>query len=77
LVIHESNGLLVDQPSADAVAEAMARVIRDPPLRQRLIANGYATARGCTLETQAARMMETVSSGLHVALRQPAARSIG
>ena len=77
LVIHESNGLLVDQPSADAMAEAMARVIRDPALRQRLIANGYATARGCTLETQAARMMETVSSGLHVALRQPAARSIG
>lgn len=77
LVIHESNGLLVDQPSADAVAEAMARVIRDPALRQRLIANGYATARGCTLETQAARMMETVSNSLHVALRQPAARSIG
>jgi glycosyltransferase involved in cell wall biosynthesis len=77
LVIHESNGLLVDQPSADAVAEAMARVVRDPALRQHLIANGYATARGCTLETQAARMMETVSSGLHVALRQPAARSIG
>ena len=76
LVIHESNGLLVDRPSADAVAGAMVRVVRDPALRQRLIANGYATARGCTLETQAARMMETVSSGLHVELRQPAARPI-
>jgi glycosyltransferase involved in cell wall biosynthesis len=77
LVIHESNGLLVDQPSADAVAGAVARVVRDPALRQRLIANGYATARGCTLETQAARMMKTVSSDLHVELRQPAARSVG
>jgi glycosyltransferase involved in cell wall biosynthesis len=77
LVIHESNGLLVDEPSADAVAGAMARVIRDPDLRRRLIANGYATARAHTLETQAARMMETVSSDLQVTLRQPEARSIG
>ena len=77
LVIHESNGLLVDEPSTDAVAGAMARVIRDADLRRRLIANGYATARGFTLETQAARMMERVSSGLHVALRQPAARAVG
>src|SRR5262245_48089927 len=77
LVIHESNGLLVDEPSAGAVAGAMARLIRDADLRRRLIANGYATARGFTLETQAARMMEKVSSGLRVALRQPAARAVG
>jgi hypothetical protein len=50
----------------------MARVIRDPLLRRGLIANGYATARNFTLEAQAARMMEKVSSGLHVALRHPA-----
>jgi len=77
LVIHESNGLLVDEPSADTITGAMARVIRDPALRRRLIANGYATARSCTLEAQAARMMEAVSSGLHIALRQPGARAVG
>jgi glycosyltransferase involved in cell wall biosynthesis len=77
LVIDESNGLLVDQSAPDALAAAMARVIGDATLRQRLIANGYATARSYTLETQAARMMETVSSGLHVALRQPVGLPIG
>jgi len=77
LVTHESNGLLVDRPSAQAVAGAMARVINDARLRQRLIASGYATARTCTLETQAAGMMETVSSGLHVALRQPLGLPVG
>jgi hypothetical protein len=77
LVTHESNGLLVDRPSAEAVADAMARVINDPRLRQRLIASGYATARTCTLETQAAGMMATVSSGLHVALRQPLGLPVG
>jgi glycosyltransferase involved in cell wall biosynthesis len=77
LVTHEVNGLLVDQPRADAVAGAMARVIGDARLRQGLIANGYATARTHTLEAQAARMMETVSSGLHVALREPVVLPVG
>jgi glycosyltransferase involved in cell wall biosynthesis len=72
LVTHEANGLLVDRPDAASVAGAMARVIRDQPLRQGLIAQGYATARTFTLEAQAARMMADVSSGLHVALRHPA-----
>ena len=72
LVKHETNGLLVDEPTADAVAAATLRVIRDAPLRRALIANGYATARACTLEAQAARMMADVSSSLHVALRHPA-----
>lgn len=71
LVTHESNGLLVDRPTADAVAHAMVRVINDSQLRRGLIAGGYVTARTHTLETQAARMMESVSSGLHLALRQP------
>ena len=72
LVTHEANGLLVDRPTAEAVASEVARITRDPSLRRRLIAQGYATARNFTLEAQAARMMEKVSSGLHVALRHPA-----
>jgi len=77
LVTHGVNGLLVDRPAADAVAQAMARVVKDSHLRQGLIAGGYATARTHTLETQAARMMESVSSGLHLALRQPVDLPVG
>jgi glycosyltransferase involved in cell wall biosynthesis len=72
LVKHERNGLLVDQPDAEALAGAMMRIVGDAALRQRLIAHGYATARTFTLEAQAARMMEVVSDSLHVALRHPA-----
>jgi len=77
LVTHEVNGLLVDQPAADAVAGAMARLIGNAGLRQGLIANGYATARTHTLETQAARMMEIVSSSLQVTLRHPVVLPVG
>ena len=73
LVTHDVNGLLVDEPTGPAVAEALARVITDAPLRRRLIARGQETARGLTLEAQAARMMDAVSRRLHVTLRQPAA----
>jgi glycosyltransferase involved in cell wall biosynthesis len=82
LVTHEANGLLVetaavtgsdrDGVSPDAIAGAIARIVGDGNLRRTLIANGYATARGYTLEAQAARIAATVSSQLHVALRQPA-----
>jgi glycosyltransferase involved in cell wall biosynthesis len=72
LVTHDANGLLVDQPTPDAVAGAMTRIVADAPLRRRLIASGYATARQHTLEAQAARMMATVANELHVELRQPA-----
>ncbi len=72
LITHEVNGLLVDAPTADAVADALAQLLTDAALRQRLIANGYETARGFTLEAQAARMLAQVSSRLHVTLREPA-----
>lgn len=76
LVTHEMNGLLVDEPTADAVVDAIvdaiARIIGDAPLRRRLIANGYETARGFTLEAQAARMLSEVSARLRVTLKQPA-----
>jgi glycosyltransferase involved in cell wall biosynthesis len=71
LVTHEVNGLLVDDPTPAAIAAALARLLSDAGLRQRLIANGYETARENTLEAQAARMMGEVSNRLHVRLRQP------
>ena len=72
LVTQEMNGWLVDQPTADAVADAIARIIGDAPLRRRLIANGYETARRFTLDAQAARMLSEVSARLRVTLKQPA-----
>ena len=72
LIKHEVNGLLVDAPTATAVADAIARVVYDASLRRRLIANGYETARGFTLEAQAARILSEVSARLPVTLKQPA-----
>jgi glycosyltransferase involved in cell wall biosynthesis len=73
LVTHEVNGLLLDRPEAAEVAGAVARIVRDDRFRRGLIASGYETARKFTLEAQAARMMETVSSRLRVELRHPVA----
>ena len=73
LIAHESNGLLVDDPSAGSVAEAVWRVVADSGLRRLMVANGYRTARSLTLQTQAARMMEIVSREMGLTLRQPAA----
>ena len=72
LIVHETNGLLVDNPSAATVADALWRLVEDGALRRRLIASGYDTARSLTLQHQAARMMAIVSSELGVTLRQPA-----
>jgi glycosyltransferase involved in cell wall biosynthesis len=77
LVTHDVNGVLIDEPTPDAVAAALSRIIRDGDLRRTLIGNGYITARAQTLEAQAARMAGSVSSRLHVALRQPAALPVG
>jgi glycosyltransferase involved in cell wall biosynthesis len=69
LITHEVNGLLMDENGAGPVAEAIARVVTDAALRQRLIANGYETARGRTLEAQAGKMMAAVSQQLGLAVR--------
>jgi glycosyltransferase involved in cell wall biosynthesis len=73
LVSHDVNGILVDEATATSIAGAIERLLRDAGLRRRLIANGYETARGLTLEAQAMRMMGEVSARLGVTLRQPAA----
>jgi glycosyltransferase involved in cell wall biosynthesis len=73
LITHEVNGVLLDRSRAEDVAGAVARIVRDGPFRRGVIAQGYETARKFTLEGQAARMMETVSGRLQVALRRPVA----
>ena len=72
LVTDAVNGLLIDEPAAPALADAVARIISDPPLRRRLIAKGYESARAHTLEAQAAGMMQSVSTRLGITLRRPA-----
>jgi glycosyltransferase involved in cell wall biosynthesis len=72
LITHGVNGLLVDAPTARAVADAVMLIVQDGRLRRRLIAGGYATARANTLQAQAARMMQDVSVRLGVTLRAPA-----
>jgi len=73
LVGDGDNGLLIEPGSADAVARAVAKVIGNGPLRRRLIAGGYETARAYTLEGQAAAMMGIVAAELGLRLRQPTA----
>jgi len=66
LVAHERNGLLVEAPTPAALVQAVARVIADHPLRRRLVAGGYETARANTLDAQASEMMSEVSARLGV-----------
>lgn len=66
LITDESNGLLVAESSAIAIANAVSRTARDEALRRRLIQGGYATARSFTLEKQASEMMRTVSQELGI-----------
>ena len=72
LITDGVNGLLVEAPSATAVADAVMRIVGDGRLRRRLIADGYATARAHTLQAQAALMMRDVSVRLGLTLRAPA-----
>jgi glycosyltransferase involved in cell wall biosynthesis len=72
LITDGVNGLLVEAPTATAVADAVMSIVSDGRLRRRLIADGYATARAHTLQAQAALMMRDVSIRLGLTLRAPA-----
>jgi glycosyltransferase involved in cell wall biosynthesis len=71
LIKHDVNGLLVDDPHAEAIAAAIKRLITDSRLRRAVIARGYETAQGFTLEAQAARLMREVSRSFGLELRAP------
>jgi len=71
LIADGSNGMLITESSADAVAAAVRTLIGAPALRQRLIQGGYQTARAHTLERQAAEMMRVVQAELQLSLAQP------
>jgi glycosyltransferase involved in cell wall biosynthesis len=72
LITDGENGVLLDTPSAASVARAIASLIASAPDRQRLIRNGYETARAHTLDAQAASIVSVVSRELGVTLaREP------
>ena len=60
LIEHERNGILVDEPTPQAIGGAIERVMSNEGLRRALIAGGYETARAHTLEAQAERMMSAI-----------------
>ena len=70
LIEHERNGILVDEPTPQAIGGAIERVMSNGALRRALIAGGYETARAHTLEAQAERMMSVVRNA-HSAARNP------
>jgi phosphatidylinositol alpha-1,6-mannosyltransferase len=69
LLTDGDNGVLIPDASAESVAAAVRKLVRDGELRRRVIQGGYATARRHTLEQQAADMMEIVERELHLSLR--------
>jgi glycosyltransferase involved in cell wall biosynthesis len=62
LIDNGQNGVLVPEGSTQGMVDALRSLITTPSLRQRLIQNGYATARAHTLERQADAMMQLVSA---------------
>ncbi|MDW8322187.1 MAG: glycosyltransferase [Armatimonadota bacterium] len=60
IIRHGETGLLVPPRDVRALAQAIERIIREPELRRRLIANGYALARQHTTEVFLRRVFEFV-----------------
>jgi glycosyltransferase involved in cell wall biosynthesis len=60
LLRHEETGLLVPNESADAAAEAMVRLLRDPELAGRLSANGRSLAEKSAWESVRPQWVELI-----------------
>ncbi len=71
LVTHGQNGVVIDEPTPGAVTRAVRLLIDQPGVRREIIQGGYKTARGHTLERQAAQMMRIVSEQLRLPIRAP------
>jgi glycosyltransferase involved in cell wall biosynthesis len=57
IVIHQENGILCD-PDEDVLAGALARLLSDPPARERLAAGARASAEGHSIERTAERTLD-------------------
>ena len=76
LIAPDQNGVLIDAATDERVAAAIARVIDDAALRQRLIRGGYETAAAHTLDRQAQAMIDVLSARTGITFRSPAARPL-
>ena len=63
VAIHERSALIVPSEDPDALADAVARVLTDEPLRRRLIQGGLAVAAGFDKARTAARLIELFAEG--------------
>jgi len=57
VLTHESNALLAE-PTPEAIADAVLRLVNDEPLRRRLIATGYEHCRNLSWQASARRIEE-------------------
>ncbi|MEX0679267.1 MAG: glycosyltransferase family 4 protein [Pirellulales bacterium] len=60
-VEHEKNGLLVEPRDAPALAAAIERVLTDETLRTKLVIEGMAAARACSLERFVEELLEEIA----------------
>ena len=70
LIANGQNGILLEDATADAIADAVRMLVEAPSVRQRLIRQAYDTARAHTLERQAGTMLAVVARELALPLRQ-------
>lgn len=66
-LLGDGGGILVSDPTdTDELASAMLRLLRDPPLAQRLGYKGYTKARKYTAEAAANRFVDAIIGGVGI-----------
>lgn len=71
-IVNEENALVVEMGDVEGAGKAVARLLQDPQLRARLVANGYETARawGWDVSRDAMKTVLAGQGGETVASRQ-------
>ena len=62
LIEDGENGLLINSASPTEMASAVERLVMEDDLRDRLVKNGFATARNHTLEVESERVWDHIQS---------------
>jgi len=67
----EEDGLLVPPANAQALAQAIRRLIDDAPLRRRIVARSYEVAQQSTAEYHAKRLAQLIADALAASTAEP------